>query len=400
MDRVRHLHLPSLLQRRATAVLFGLAALAVALFGCASKPSPSTAAPASSPARNGYGVLLMAHGGLPEWNAAVLDTVKPLRERYDIEVALGMADAASLQEAVRKLEARGVRRIGVVRLFISGESFTSETEQILGLRPGAPDASMAANAVHPILTAYAKQYANTDAGADAQGTDGGLVAPAAAHGGHGDPAAAHGAHGDPAAAHGGHGDPAAAHGAHGAHGGHGGGHEGHSMAFFRVATQSSFALSQEGLVDAPGMGAVLADRATALSKTPEKEDVLILAHGPGDDAENARWLAKLDERAAALRSRAPFRRVQVETLREDWPDKRTEAEKRIRAYVERATAEGGKAIVLPFRVQGFGPYARVLEGLDYASDGKGLIPHAEVTRWIEHEITALEAGPFRAPVAN
>lgn len=376
MARHRYLHLPSLLQRRAIAIVFGLAALAVALFGCASKPSPSTAAPSAGRTTNGYGVLLMAHGGLPEWNAAVLETVKPLRERYDIEVALGMADAASLQEAVRKLEARGVRRIGVVRLFISGESFTSETEQILGLRPGAPDASEAANAVHPILTAYAQHYANvgTDAGAGDSNADGGLVDPHAAHGG----------------------DPHLA----AAHAGHGGGHEGHSMAFFRVATQSSFALSQEGLVDATGMGAVLADRATALSKEPAKEDVLILAHGPGDDAENARWLAKLDERAAVLRSRAPFRRVQVETLREDWPDKRTEAEKRIRAYVERATAEGGKAIVLPFRVQGFGPYARVLEGLDYASDGKGLIPHAEVTRWIEHEITALEAGPFRAPTTN
>lgn len=407
MARHRYLHLPSLLQRRAIAILFGLATLAVALFGCASKPSPSTAAPSAGRTTNGYGVLLMAHGGLPEWNAAVLETVKPLRERYDIEVALGMADAASLQEAVRKLEARGVRRIGVVRLFISGESFTSETEQILGLRPGAPDASEAANAVHPILTAYAQHYANagTDAGAGDSNADGGLVDPHAAHGGDPHLAAAHAGHGDPHAGHAGHGDPAAAaHGGHGdpaaAHAGHGGGHEGHSMAFFRVATQSSFALSQEGLVDATGMGAVLADRATALSKAPAKEDVLILAHGPGDDAENARWLAKLDERAAVLRSRAPFRRVQVETLREDWPDKRTEAEKRIRAYVERATAEGGKAIVLPFRVQGFGPYARVLEGLDYASDGKGLIPHAEVTRWIEHEITALEAGPFRAPTAN
>jgi len=64
----------------------------------------------------------MAHGGPPEWNEAVLESVKPLKAKYDVEVAFGMADAASLQESVQKLEARNVRKIGVVRLFVSGET--------------------------------------------------------------------------------------------------------------------------------------------------------------------------------------------------------------------------------------------------------------------------------------
>jgi hypothetical protein len=288
-----------------------------------------------------FGLLVMAHGGTPEWNDAVLQTVGPLRARYDIEVAFGMADAATLQDAVRKLEARNVRRIGVVRLFVSGESWLSRTEQIFGLRAGAP----AASAAH------------------------------ADHGGH----HAHAGH---------HAATAPEHAGHGAH----------SMAFYRVETRSKFALSSEGLADAPGMGQVLADRAAALSKAPAREDVLILAHGPGDDEENARWLAKIDARAAAIRAFAPFRRVQVETLREDWPDKRAVAEQRIRAFVTRASAEGGTAIVLPFRVQGFGPYAQVLEGLDYVSDGKGLIPHSEVGKWIELQIAELAAKPFAAAV--
>jgi hypothetical protein len=296
--------------------------------GCAA-PSP-----ASAPARaeGTFGVLLMAHGGTPEWNEAVLETVKPLRAKYEIEVAFGMADAASLQEGARKLEARNVRKIGVVRLFVSGESWSERTEQIFGLRPGAP------------------------------------------------------ARPPPAM-------PAPPHAAHGEHGGH-------SMEFYRVATGASYAISTEGLADAPAMGNILADRAAALSKAPAREDILVLAHGPGDDGENARWLAKLDASAGAVRKRSPFRRVQVETLREDWPDKRVDAEKRIRAFVERAAAEGGKAIVIPFRVQGFGPYAKVLEGLDYVSDGKGLIPHVEVSNWIERQIVGLEAGPFRTPGAG
>lgn len=169
------------------------------------------------------------------------------------------------------------------------------------------------------------------------------------------------------------------------------------MEFFRVETKSSFAMSTHGLIDSDQTGAILADRALALSKAPEKEDILILAHGPGDDAENARWLASLEQRAAAVRARAPFRRVQAETLREDWPDKRVAAEERIRDFVQRASAEGGTAIVIPFRVQGFGPYTKVLKGLDYVANEQGLIPHPEVARWIEQEILALASGEFRAP---
>jgi len=309
--------------------------LVAVVIGCASSPAPSpasaTASPGALPSANAFGVLVMAHGGSPEWNQGVLDTVMGLKKKYDVEVAFGMADATTIQDAVKKLEARNVRRIGVVRLFVSGESWYERTEQILGLRPGAP----APSSTPP---------------------------------------------------------PADAHAHHGAHG--------HTMAFFRVATNASFALSKDGLADAEGMGTVLADRAAELSKIPAREDVLILAHGPGDDDENARWLAKLDARASAVRSRLPLRRVQVETLREDWPEKRVAAEARIRAFAERAVSEGGKAIVIPYRVHGFGPYAKVLEGIDYTSNGKGLIPHVEVLKWLERQVAALESGAFRAPVAK
>jgi sirohydrochlorin cobaltochelatase len=327
-----------------------MALCSLLLAACASADHAAPpAAPRSAPAAGDFGVLVMAHGGTPEWNDAILATVAPLRAKYDIEVAFGMADAASLQAAVRKLEARNVRRIGVVRLFVSGESWLERTEQIFGLRAGAP-AAPAAHAGHGEHPAHA------------------------AHGGHGEPPA----HADPHAA------SAAAPAGPGAH----------AMAFYRIESRSKFALSSEGLADEPGMGQVLAERTAALSKAPAREDVLILAHGPGDDGENARWLAKIDALAAAIRARAPFRRVQVETLREDWPAKRAIAEQRIRAFVTGASAEGGTAIVLPFRVQGFGPYAQVLQGLAYVSDGTGLIPHGEVNQWLERQIVELAAKPF------
>jgi sirohydrochlorin cobaltochelatase len=345
--------------------IFGLAFVATTTACTSSRtPAKTESAASAQPSARGFGVLVMAHGGTPEWNASVLETLKPLRSKYDIEVAFGMADATTLQEGVRKLEARNVAKIGVVRLFVSGESWTRETEQILGLEPGAPDAAHPAQATHASV-----------AGAN-------------------DPHAHHGAHDAGAAPPPGHG--AGGHGAHAGHGGHGD----HQMAFFRVQTAASYALSVQGLADADGMGVVLADRAAAMSKDAPREDVLILAHGPGDDGENSRWLAKLDARANAIRARAKFHEVRVETLREDWPDKRVEAEKRIRAFIERSKAEGRKAIVVPFRVQGFGPYKDVLAGLDYVADGTGLIPHAEVAKWIGGQIALLESGPFRPSSAR
>lgn len=274
-----------------------------------------------------FGVLVMAHGGPAAWNESVLGAVQPLRDKYKLEVAFGMADAMAIQQGVERLEARGARKIAVVRLFVSGESWYGRTEQILGITAGAPE------------------------------------------------------------------PPAADHG-HAHHGGD------HSMGFWRIPTAAAFALSTQGLAEAREMDAVLVERAKALSRAPQREDVLILAHGTGDDAENERWMAYLDARADAVRKSAPYRRVQVETLREDWPEKREPAERRIRDFVKRTSASGGKAIVIPYRVQGFGPYARVLRDLDYVSDGRGLLPHPNVAKWIEQQIKALKAGPFRTPTGN
>ena len=38
-------------------------------------------------------------------------------------------------------------------------------------------------------------------------------------------------------------------------------------------------------------------------------------------------------------------------------------------------------IVVPARLSGFGPYAEVLEGLDYVGTS-GLLPHPLITEWI------------------
>ena len=91
----------------------------------------------STPASTG--VLLLAHGGQPQWNAHVSEVAKRVGDKQPTEVAFGMASRASIQAAVDKLTARGVTRIVAVPLFVSSHSSViTSTEFLLGLRAEAP----------------------------------------------------------------------------------------------------------------------------------------------------------------------------------------------------------------------------------------------------------------------
>ncbi len=272
------------------------------------------------------GILVMAHGGDAAWNRDVEATVAPLREKYPVEIAYGMARTSTLREAVQRLESRGVERIAVVRMFISGESFLAPTQYILGLRPELD-------------------------GAMGHHMEGG--------------------------------DHAAPSGTM------------HMEKPEPIDTRAMFLLSKSGVGESPLIDRILADRVKALSTDPAREMVLIIAHGPGDDTENEAWLQHMDARARAIEALGPFRSVHVETLREDWPHRRAEAEQRIQRHVEQATDSGVRVIIVPFRVAGFGPYREVLDGLEYVADGKGFCPHPLMTEWIEQ--TALACFSRQAP---
>ncbi len=206
-----------------------------------------TLAPAAlaSPLDGTFGVLIMAHGGDEAWNETVAALVAPLRDEMPVEIAFGMAERGPLQSAVRRLEAAGVGRIAVVRLFIWGDSFLPQTEYLFGLTDEVPRFFM----------------------------------------GHQGP------------------EPPA-----------------------RIEHRAQVVLSRVGLVDSPQIGRILRDRVAALSQTPERESVLILAHGLGGEADNAALLAAMDERAREIRDAALYRRVHVDTLREDWAEPREAAE--------------------------------------------------------------------------
>ena len=293
--------------------LISIFTIAVALSSCESTAvldSPGSGEDFS------FGVMVMAHGGGDEWNAHLVEAVEPLKADFPVEVAFGMADAGSMEAAIRRLESRGVRQVGVVRVFVSGESWYDRTLQILGLQDGAPS------------------WADRDR--------------------------SHEAHAMP-------------------------------MGFWKLDTDLAFHVSVEGLADAAEMDEVLTTRIRALSSSPEKEVVAVIAHGPGDDAENQRWIEKITQRTVNAREQLGLKDIRVFTLREDWPEKRPAAERAIQTYIAQANSKGLRPIVVPYRVQGFGPYEGVLSELDYRADRLGLLPHPNVTLWIARQADLLRA---------
>ena len=299
-----------------TAYLTAVCATGVALAACESTAVRSGATTADD---FSFGVMVMAHGGGDEWNAHVVEAAEPLGASFPVEVAFGMADAGSMEAAVRRLETRGVSHVGVVRVFISGESWHERTLQILGVQEGAP-----ARESQPHSHA---ETAN-------------MPMP---------------------------------------------------MGFWKVDTELQFHVSSDGLADAAEMDEVVTARIRALSSDPENEVVAVIAHGPGDDAENRRWIEKITQRTNDAREQLGLNDIRVFTLREDWPDSRTRAEQEIRSYVAQASSRGLTPIVVPYRVQGFGPYDRVLSELDYRADRTGLLPHPNVGVWIARQANLMQA---------
>ena len=170
---------------------------------------------------------------------------------------------------------------------------------------------------------------------------------------------------------------------------HGPAHD-HS-AFVPLEYDAKLKISETALLDASEMGDILALHASALSDSSGTESVLIIAHGSGDDAVNDEWLRKLDRLSDSVRETNLFQRVAVNSLREDWKDKRPKAEAEIRQFVETHSQDDGRVLILPFRLFGFGPYAEVLDGLSYQSTDQGLLPHPKVTEWIERTANNLFA---------
>ncbi|MDX6767923.1 MAG: CbiX/SirB N-terminal domain-containing protein [Elusimicrobiota bacterium] len=321
-----------------------MTALALALSLAAAAAGPA------APAAPSYGILLLAHGGDPSWNAEV----EALRARVDasvpVETALGMADAAAIKAASERLRARGAAKIVAVPLFVHSRSeVMDQTRFVLGL------AEKPSEVLREGLARMAKAHA------------------------------AHAARGHAAR---GHAAP--------------GGHHAHAFSTERAVPPVPTVLTA-ALDDDPLVSGILLARAKALSRDPKTETVVLVAHGPVDPAALPAWEKDLAAHAARLKADGGFRAVHGLTLRDDAaPVVRAAAVARLRAAVK-AGASGGRTLVVPALLARGGIEAKIpkeLAGLDYAWDGRTLMPDAGFEAWLAGRgRVGAEAADMRLPQA-
>lgn len=294
------------------------------------------------------GVIVLAHGSDFLWNQSMRDALASLQPRYKMEFAFSMADRPTIETALSRLQQREVKGVVIVRVFGRKDSFQDTIEKMVGMD------------VEAEMTHHHGQHAGHDM----------AVRPVESETTH-----------------------------QGQHSGHDmtGGHDadGHSMTSGRIRSPL-VVTSFGGLEDHPLFAEALLDRARHLSRDPGKETIILVAHGAGEDSQNAAWMQILERLAEQMRIMGgdQFRAIKFATWREDWPGKREEWIARIRDMVEKAREDNGRAIVIPARTNSVGPEDEFLEGLDYVL-GEGFAPHLLFARWVELQIqegiTALTA---------
>jgi hypothetical protein len=249
------------------------------------------------------------------------------------EVAFGMATRANIQAALDRLDARGVKEVVAVPLFVSSwSSVITSTEYLLGLRADPP----------PELTIYARMN-----------------------------------HGPPRSSGSGRSDVQSP----------GGSHDDHSETDQSRPVRSSMPIRMApALNDHPIVADILRSRAHSISRNAAEEAVVIVAHGPSGDEENRRWQADMASIAERIRQVERFAAIDHLTLRDDAPKPvRDRATAELRALLTRRVSEGRRVLIVPLLVS-FGGIERGLrqrlEGLPYVMSDTALVPDDRLVTWV------------------
>lgn len=303
-------------------IVFAVSILGIVCFGTASAHSFDSERATS---KHTKGILLLAHGGKQFWNDEVKKLAAVVDKQIPVEVAFGMASKRSIQSAIERLEARGVKDIYAVPLFISSNSSViTSTEYLLALRAEAPkDLAMFARMSH-------------------------------GHGG-------------------------------GEQTSHGNGHGSDFDPTTPISNKAKIRMLP-ALNAHPLVADILYSRATALSSAPEIEVVVIVAHGPVSDETNKLWLADMGKLAGQVEKRSKFKRIEYLTVRDDAPAPvRDAATAELRAIVSRATTDGSNVLVVPLLLSYGGIEEGIkkrLEGLSYSMSSQALLPDERLIEWV------------------
>jgi hypothetical protein len=138
--------------------------------------------------------------------------------------------------------------------------------------------------------------------------------------------------------------------------------------------------------DDPFVAEVLVDYASELSTDPAREIVIIVAHGPSEDADNQAQLALMGNLANIVKEDGGYSAVYSATLQDDAPAEIREANvEKLRNIVTSAGADGKTVIIVTNLMGTYTIQSKLrkdLKGLDYKFNAKGLVQHDSFVEWI------------------
>ncbi|MCR9132392.1 MAG: CbiX/SirB N-terminal domain-containing protein [bacterium] len=136
---------------------------------------------------------------------------------------------------------------------------------------------------------------------------------------------------------------------------------------------------------------ILHQRIKDLSTQSDEETILLVAHGPNQEADNEQWVAKLESLGKKIQAKQSaegktYANMISLTVRDDAPeDIHEKARLEFRAHVQEAD-DNGTAIVIPVLLASGGveqKYVQRLEGLNYKWSGETLLPHENIEKFIQ-----------------
>ncbi len=167
------------------------------------------------------------------------------------------------------------------------------------------------------------------------------------------------------------------------------GHEAHQPASTAQAStlriDVGVPVKMTSAVDAhPIVGDIVIDRALAMSRQPDRESVILVAHGPNEEADDIKWRQSLADLSRSLSQAVKFAHVEGLTVRDDAPAPiKQAATETLRATVSGEIARGRRVLIVPVLLSYGGIEAGVRErlaGLSYEMSDKALAPDRQAHR--------------------
>lgn len=155
---------------------------------------------------------------------------------------------------------------------------------------------------------------------------------------------------------------------------------------------------------APEVAAVLGDRARDLAAGAEsRHAVMLIGHGPSLSDDLPPWEAAGMTLAEAVREAGGFARARAAVVQDDAePAVRAAAVRSVRDRIARFAGDTGQPVIVVPWLVGAGHLTRTqlpedVAGLDIRYDGRPLLPHPQLGRWVRREFAAAAAALSGAP---